>query len=310
MRIFAAALALWALPMLAEADELKIGLTAWPSAQVTGYIIGQVAAERLGVDPSYVERGSMGLLSGIARGEIDVYPELWSPNLDAAVARYADAITVSPRTVAAHQGICVTKATAEQTGIAALGDLARPEIAGQFDSDGDSKGEIWIGDHSWFSTNVERVRAKSLGYDKTMTLLEAPEELAMAAVDAAVATDKPLVFYCYEPHHLFQLHEVVLLDEAPHDPSRWHIVAPADDPNWLSVSGAETGWAESSLSIGYASALAERLPAAASLLAGIQFEAADLAAMSYAVEVEGKAPADVAKAWVAANADRIAGWLK
>jgi glycine betaine/proline transport system substrate-binding protein len=296
--------------MLAEADELKIGLTAWPSAQVTGYIIGQVAAERLGVDPSYVERGSMGLLSGIARGEIDVYPELWSPNLDAAVARYADAITVSPRRVAAHQGICVTKATAEQTGIAALGDLARPEIAGQFDSDGDSKGEIWIGDHSWFSTNVERVRAKSLGYDKTMTLLEAPEELAMAAVDAAVATDKPLVFYCYEPHHLFQLHEVVLLDEAPHDPSRWHIVAPADDPNWLSVSGAETGWAESSLSIGYASALAERLPAAASLLAGIQFEAADLAAMSYAVEVEGKAPADVAKAWVAANADRIAGWLK
>jgi len=309
MRLFAAALALWALPMVAEADELKIGLTAWPSAQVTGYIIGQVAAERLGVDPSYVERGSMGLLSGMARGEIDVYPELWSPNLDAAVARYADAITVSARTVAAHQGICVTKATAEQTGIAAVSDLAKPAMASQFDSDGDGKGEVWIGDHSWFSTNVERVRARSIGYDKTMTLLEAPEELAMAAVDAAVATDKPLVFYCYSPHHLFRLHEVVLLDEAPYDPSRWHIVAPADDPNWLTLSSAQTGWAASSLSIGYASALEERLPAVASLLGKIQFDPADLAAMSYAVEVERRSPVEAAKDWVAANAGRIAGWL-
>lgn len=310
MRILAAALAVWALPLVASADELKIGLTAWPSAQVTGYIIGQVASERLGVDPSYVERGSMGLLSGIARGEIDVYPELWSPNLDAAVARYPDAITVSRRTVAAHQGICVTRATTERTGIAAVSDLAKPEIAGQFDSDGDGKGEMWIGDRSWFSTNVERVRAQSSGYDTTMTLLEAPEELAMAAVDAAVATDNPIVFYCYSPHHLFELHEVVLLDEAPHDPSRWHIVAPADDPDWLPASRAETGWAESSLSVGYASALAERLPAVAGLLAGIQFDGADIAAMSYAVEVERKPPADVAKEWVAANADRIAGWLK
>jgi glycine betaine/proline transport system substrate-binding protein len=310
MRIVVAALAFGAFPMVAAADELVIGMTAWPSAQVTGYIIGQLAAERLGAQPSYVERGSMGLLSGISQGEIDVYPELWSPNLDEAVARYADKITVSGHKVAAHQGVCVTKATADRTGIKALADLDKPDIAGQFDSDGDGKGEMWIGDHSWFSTSVERIRARSLGYDKTMTLLEEPEEMAMAAVDAAVATDKPAVFYCYSPHHLFQLHDIVLLDEQPHDPAGWHIVARADDPNWLTASKAETGWADSSLSVGYATSLAERQPTVASLLGNIQFEAADIAAMSYAVEVEGKSPEAFAGEWIKANAERIAGWLK
>lgn len=310
MRILVAALAFGAFPVVAAADELVIGMTAWPSAQVTGYIIGQVASEHLGVTPTYVERGSMGLLSGISRGEIDVYPELWSPNLDAAVARFADKITVSPNKVGAHQGVCVTQSTAERTGIKALADLDKPDIASQFDSDGDGKGEMWIGDHSWFSTNVERVRARSLGYDKTMMLLEAPEELAMAAVDAAVATEKPIVFYCYSPHHLFELHEVVLLDEAPHDPANWHVVAPADDPNWLTASKAETGWADSSLSIGYATSLAERQPDVAALLGRIQFDNADIAAMSYAVEVEGKSPDAFAGEWLKANAERVAGWLK
>lgn len=310
MRILVAALAFGAFPMVAAADELVIGMTAWPSAQVTGYIIGQVASEQLGVQPTYVERGSMGLLSGISRGEIDVYPELWSPNLDAAVARFADKITVSTHKVGAHQGVCVTKSTAEATGIKALADLDKPDIAGQFDSDGDGKGEMWIGDGSWFSTNVEHVRARSLGYDKTMTLLEGPEELAMAAVDAAVATDKPVVFYCYSPHHLFQLHEVVLLDETPHDEASWHIVAPADDPGWLAASKAETAWADSSLSIGYATSLGERQPKVAALLGNIQFDGTDIAAMSYAVEVERKSPEEFASEWVKANAERIAGWLK
>lgn len=309
MRVLAP-LVLWTTPFVAVADELVIGLTAWPSAQVTGHIIGQVAEEQLGVDATYVERGSFGLLSGIALGEVDVYPELWSPNLDAAVARYADAITVSSQRVAAHQGVCVTRATAALTGVVAISDLARPEIASQFDSDGDGKGEMWIGDSSWFSTNIEQIRARSLGFDQTMTLLAFPEEQAMAAVDAAVATDNPIVFYCYSPHHLFQLHDVVMLEEVAHDAARWHIVAPADDPEWLAASRAETGWPQSSLSIGYASSLADRQPATAAMLDRIQFNGADLAAMSYAVEVERRQPDEVARQWVESNHDRISGWLK
>ena len=52
---------------------------------------------------------------------------------------------------------------------------------------------MWIGAPTWSSTSIEKVRAKSYGYAKTMTLLEMPEDVAMAAVDSAVATEQPIV---------------------------------------------------------------------------------------------------------------------
>ena len=56
----------------------------------------------------------------------------------------------------------------------------------------------------WASTNIEKIRAKSYGYDTTMDLLELDETLAMAEVDAAVAKDENIVFYCYTPNHMFR----------------------------------------------------------------------------------------------------------
>jgi len=294
----------------ALADDLVIGLTAWPSARVTGHIIGALARERTGENPVYLERGSIGLLTAISRGEVDVYPELWSPNLDDAVKRIGDSITVSQRSVAGHQGICATRSAVDQTGIKAVADLKDPAIAAAFDTNDDGKGEIWIGDGSWFSTNVERIRARSVGYDQTMQLLEAAEEVAMAAVDAASALDRPAVFYCYSPHHVFVLHDIVVLEEPTHDPAGWNIVAPADDQAWLEHSRAETAWDASSLSIGYATALSTEHPDVADLLSRIQFEPDDIAAMSYAVEVERKSPEDAASDWLVANRARVDGWFK
>jgi len=294
----------------AWAAELVVGLTAWPSAQVTGHIIGDLAAEKFGDTPVYLERGSVGLLTAIAKGEADIYPELWSPNLDAAVKRVGDSLTVSPRSVAGHQGICATSAAVKQTGIKSVADLARPEIAAAFDTDDDGKGELWIGDGSWFSSNVERVRARSIGYDQTMQLLEGAEEVAMAAVDAGSALDRPVVFYCYSPHHVFVLHDIVVLDEPPYDAARWSIVAPADDKDWLQHSRAETGWDKSSLAIGYATRLTSERPELAQMLGRIQFEPDDIAAMSYAVEVDGKTPEAAAAAWLADNRARVDGWFK
>lgn len=295
---------------VAAAQEIVVGITAWPSAKVSAYVIGQVLAERTGVTPVYVERGSVGLLTSIARGDIDVYPELWSPNLDAAVSRAGAAVTVSTRSVTGKQGICATRAAIDQTGIKAVSDLTNPDIAAAFDSDDDGRGELWIGDASWFSTQVERVRARSAGYDQTMQLLQAPEDMAMAAVDASVALAQPLVFYCYSPHHVFVLHDVVMLAEPAFDAAAWQLVAPAGDPDWLEHSRAETAWDVSSLSIAFATRLKTELPAVADILGRIQFEAEDIAGMSYALQVERKSPEAAAHEWLAEHRARIDGWFE
>jgi glycine betaine/proline transport system substrate-binding protein len=308
-----AAIALLAAPAGAVSKPLVIGVPAWPSAQVTAHIIADTVEAKLGVDAELRERGTMTILGDIGSGAVDVHPEIWLPNLAGAIQRIGvdeGKLRVSPQGVAASQNICVTKATAEMTGITSVPELADPEMAAKFDSDGDGAGEIWIGAPTWSSTEIEKVRARSYGYDKTMALQEISEEVAMAAVDVAAAMDKPIVFYCYRPHHIYQLHDIVTLDEPAHDPTTWTLVKRADDPQWLEKSQAGSAWDLSHFHIGYASSLASNMPKVASFLGRIAFTPEDATMMSYAVEVEGKTPQEAANEWMGANQSRVTEWLK
>lgn len=297
----------------ARAADVVIGMPAWPSAQVTAHVIADTIADRYGLEPELQERGTMTLLSAVGRGEVHVHPEVWLPNLERQVDRLSNedrVLTLNGEGVSATQNICATRATVAATGVKAVADLAKPEIAAKFDSDGDGKGEIWIGAPTWSSTEIERIRAHSYGYDQTMTLLEMPEDVAMAAVDAAASFGRPIVFYCYGPHHVFQLHDIVRLDEPSHDPARWTIVKRAESNDWLERSQADTAWGPSSFHVAFATSLNERHPDVASFLSAMALTADDVTAMSYAVQVEGKTADVVAREWIDANRDRIGEWTK
>ncbi|WP_236042326.1 glycine betaine ABC transporter substrate-binding protein [Roseibium aggregatum] len=315
MRIGAAAIGLTiaSFSCPAHAADVVIGVPAWPSAQVTAHIIADTLKDRLGIETELRERGTLTILSEVGRGNIQVHPEVWLPNLTDLVEKLAEqekVLRLSPHGVAATQNICATRETLDQTGIKAVADLAKPEMAAKFDSDGDGKGEIWIGAPTWSSTEIEKIRAHSYGYDRTMTLLEMPEDVAMAGVDAAVSLGRPIVFYCYGPHHVFQLHDVVMLEEPPYDPSRWTLVKRAEDSAWLEKSHADTAWDASEFHVAYAASLETERPDAASFLSAIELGPEDITAMSYAVVVEGRPVEDVAKDWIAQNEDRIGEWTK
>lgn len=285
----------------------------WPSGQAAANIIKAGLEKKLGLDVKVEEMGTLIAFTGLDSGAVDVHPEVWQPNLDTLVKKYSTelgTVHLSPLSVAASQGLCVTRKTYADYGIRDVSDLTDAKKSAVFDTDGDGKGEIWIGDRGWSSTDIERVRAKSYGYAKSMTLLEMPEEVGMSAVDAAVATDRPIVFYCYSPHHVFQLHDIVKLSEPPHDPAKWNVVLPGDDPLWLSKSDAPVAWDQSHFNIAYGTALAKRLPAVAKFLDSIDFTTDEVAAMSYALEVERQDPAQYAQQWVASHAERVDGWLK
>ncbi|GAB5506575.1 MAG: glycine betaine ABC transporter substrate-binding protein [Rhizobiaceae bacterium] len=295
----------------AAAAPVVIGVPTWPSANVTAQIIAQ-AAEQMDVEVELRPRGTMTLVADIAEGKADIHPELWFPNLEGAVERLNGdgRIVVSDHGVEAHQNVCVTKATAERIGINALSDLADPQIAVNFDSDRDGKGEIWIGAPTWSSTEIEHIRARSYGYFQTMSLLELPEEIAMAAVDVAASFGSPIVFYCYAPHHVFDLHELVVLEEPDYDAERWNLIKRADDPYWLQKSRAETAWDVSHFHVAYAKRLEEDEPEFARFLGNIAFEPADITAISYAFQVERKPAEQVAAEWISRNEDRLKEWMQ
>ncbi|MEM0907602.1 MAG: glycine betaine ABC transporter substrate-binding protein, partial [Pseudomonadota bacterium] len=290
-----------------------IGLPDWPSAQVTAHIIAEVIEEKLGEDARLMPVETTQIIGAIDRGEVDVHPEVWLPNSEAVVDEYQNVrgtLALSPLSVGASQHVCTTVETQEATGLQNLAQLAEPDIAAQFDTDHDGRGEIWIGARSWSSTRIERVRAKSYGYDQTMMLLTMPEDQALASVDAAVATGAPIVFYCYAPHFLFALHDIVTLAEPAHDPAAWTIVTADEDPAWLSLSKAPTAWQPARYHIGYAASLKEEAPSVAALLDRMQISGEDAEAMSYAVHVERRDPQEIAQTWVANNKTRIEEWVE
>ena len=202
----------------AQAADVVIGVPNWPSAAATASILKVVLEDNLGLEVELQNGTNPVIFEAMDTGSMHVHPEVWLPNQANLHAKYVEtkgSVRMSPNGVPSFQGMCVTKATAERTGITDISDLADPDMAKNFDTNGDGLGEVWVGASGWASTNIEKIRAKSYGYDETMELLEMDEALAMADLDAAVAKDADHVFYCYTPNHMFALYDLEILDEPP-----------------------------------------------------------------------------------------------
>src|SRR5262245_49332798 len=144
------------------AADLLVGMPNWPSGQAAANIIKYSIEEKLGLKVDVQEMGTMTIFAGLDTGEVDVHPEVWQPNFDSLVKKYVDekkTVRLSPKAVAATQGICTTRETADKIGIKDIMDLDDPKKSAALDTDGDGQGEMWIGAQTWASTSIERIRA-------------------------------------------------------------------------------------------------------------------------------------------------------
>lgn len=295
-----------------RAADVVIGVANWPSAIATAHLIKALVETKLGKTAEFKEATVPDLFAAADAGDVDILPEVWLPNYRTAVRTYVDkkhTVTLMPRGIPAEQGLCTTKEAAEKYGLTSIDDLKNKDKIAVLDTDEDGTGEMWIGAEGWNSSNIERIRAKSYGYDKTMTLIQADEPVAMAGLDVAASLGEPIVFYCYEPHHMFVLHDLVMLKEPPYDPTKWVIRTPEEDPNWLDDSTASTAWPVSFIHIAYRSGLETDSPELVKMLSNMDLEADIISDMTYALIVERKDPETFASEWIAANSDRVDRWL-
>ncbi len=312
-RTLTAGVALLMMVGSAQAADVVVGSPNWVSVQATAHLIKVVLEDNLGLEVEVQNGTNPVVFEAMDKGSMHVHPEVWLPNQQNLYETYVEgkgSVMRNPNGVTAFQGICVTKHTADTMGVSKITDLTDPAVASQFDSNGDGKGEIWIGATGWASTNVEKIRAKSYGYDQTLELSEMDETLALANLDAAVQQEKPFVFFCYTPHHMFALHELVVLEEPAHDPDKWVVFQPTDDPNWLENSSAGVAWKDANLHIHFAKALEESQPEAAAVLSKITLTTDQVSSFVYKVVVEKQSLADVAREFVDSNPDVIDGWLR
>ncbi|WP_171180526.1 glycine betaine ABC transporter substrate-binding protein [Ruegeria sp. HKCCD8929] len=297
----------------AWAADMVIGVPNWPSGQATAHVLKAALEDRLSLDVELRDSTNAAMFAAMDAGTMHVHPEVWLPSLDYLRREYVDGrktVKVKASGPKGTQGMCVTKGTAERTGITDLKELSNPEMARKFDADGDGNGDVWIGAEGWTSTLIEQIRARSYRYDRTMNLLIMDEGDALAALDTAEDQDKNVVFYCYAPHYMFEIHDLVMLNEPPHESSKWLILPPTEVPGWLEKSTAGVAWDTDDLHISYATALETAQPDAVAMLSKVSLETDTLSEWTYALAVENQDPSAFAAKWIEDNVTTVDSWFQ
>ena len=294
------------------AADVVIGVPNWPSVNATAHVLKVAIEQNLGLEVELQNGSNPIVFEAMDKGSMDAHPEVWLPNqsnLHKTYVKDKGTVVQNMNGVEAFQGMCVPQGFADEHGIESIDDLTNPDIAALFDTDGDGKGEIWIGAPGWASTNVEKIRAKSYGYDQTFELEESDETLAYADLDNAIKGNKPWVGFCYTPHYVFVLHELQILSEPEYQEAGWNVIQPTDDPAWLEKSSAGMAWDSAYLHLHYSKALEEKHPEVATMFRNMKLDTDTVSAMTYALVVDKTDPVEYAETWVAENEDQVLGWM-
>ncbi|MBU8907403.1 glycine betaine ABC transporter substrate-binding protein [Desertibacillus haloalkaliphilus] len=187
---------------VAESDNptITLGQVPYQQAWVPLAIIENVANE-LGY-PTERTEGDVGVMFlGLSRGDIDVYADIWLPNLHSTYAdRYEDTIDLIGTL---YEDAPVGWAVPTYVDIDSIEDLSgNEELFG---------GEvIGIEPGAGMMPTSEEVLEE---YDLDLNLISGSTEAMLAAVLRATNNEEPVVFLAWRPHTMFQLFDIKMLDD-------------------------------------------------------------------------------------------------
>ena len=305
----AIAVSAMSLPAIA-AEEVKIGVPSWTGAQAIAHVLGEIVTSRIGGSVEYVPGNNATIFQAMdqGKGDIDVHPDVWLPNQESFTKKYVDGagtVTLSSNPYEGNQGFCVSKDFGKANNITDIADLGRPEVAALMDSDGNGKGEMWIGAPGWASANVNEVKVRDYGLLDFVEPIRAEESVKTARIKDSIAKGEGYAFYCYKPHAVWFMFDVEMLTEPKYDPANYVMVQPSDDADWYNKSKVATKDALKRVQIAWSNSLADRSPAIAEFFGNFALTADDVSGLAFEISANGKDPAAVAKDWVSANSARV-----
>lgn len=301
-------------PWVSRSAALVIGVPRWDSAEVISYVLKAILETRLGISV-HLRRGSMDeIFASMAAGDgrFDVFPDLWTPNYDTVLEPYQGArrtISVNTEPYVAIQGLCVPGYVQDQHGVSRIEDLKKPEVVKLFDKDGNGRGEIWIGQDDWQSTNIERVKARDYGYAPHYDLVTGDEGDMVGRLEKAFETKEPVAFYCYGPHAITARYDLAILQEPPRRPGCYNVKRPAEDANWFENSRAFCRGPVPRAYVAYSRSLEARAPEAARLLSNIHFRESMINDWIRQIRFEKRDPRELALSWVVGHPATVTAWM-
>ena len=301
--------------MSSFADErINIGVPSWTGAQAIAHLLQAVVIERIGGEANLVPGNNATIFQAMdqGKGDIDVHPDVWLPNQESFTKKYVDGagtVVLNQNPYEGNQGFCVTQDFAKANSITDIADLGRPDVAAKMDSDGNSKGEMWIGAPGWASANVNEVKVRDYNLLPFIEPIRAEESVKTARVKGSIAKGEGYAFYCYKPHAIWYMFDVTMLSEPKYDPAQYKMVQPSDSPDWYKQSTVRTKDALKNVQIAFSKSLRRRSPAIYEFLERFSLTANDVSGFAFEVSGKGRESAQVVREWMKANSSRVDGWL-
>jgi len=287
------------LPFFSDESDIVIASFAWDASKVIAEVIRQTISDRLGYSAAVQEANLNDVFAAMAdpNGRIDVHPDFWLQNQPENLIRYVrneGSVSLNAQSYEGTQGIYVAAPFAE--GVTQISDLASAAVSAQYDTNGNGRGEIWIGAGDWLSTAIVRQHLERFGLDQFWDFEVYGESIFRAKLASFQARGESLVFYGYEPDWVHAIYDTIELDS----------VCPGDEPN----GGGDCELASVDVHVAYSAALEDDMPSVSQLLSRIRFRAQDLNAWLSATAQSGEAPEAVAAQWIAEHETIVQGWLE
>ncbi len=309
----AVSLSLFAAPSFA-AEKVNIGVPSWTGAQAIANLLAAVVEMRIGGEAELVPGNNATIFQAMdqGKGDIDVHPDVWLPNQESFTKKYVDGagtVTLSSNPYIGNQGFCVSKQFGEANTITDIADLGRPDVAALMDSDGNGRGEMWIGAPGWASANVNEVKVRDYGLLDFIEPIRAEESVKTARVKDSIAKGEGYAFYCYEPHAIWYMFDVMMLSEPAYDPAKYVMLQPSDSADWYQESMVASKDAPKNVQIAWSNSLADRSPAIVEFFGRFGLNADDVSSFAFEISGKGRDAGEVAREWVTNNPDRVDAWL-
>ncbi len=300
-------------PALA-AERVAIGVPSWTGAQAIAHLLAAVVEERIGGEAELVPGNNATIFQAMdqGKGDIDVHPDVWLPNQESFTKKYVDGagtVVLSKNPYEGNQGYCVPEKFGKENNITDIADLGRPDVAMKMDSDGDGKGEMWIGAPGWASANVNEVKVRDYNLLEFIEPVRAEESVKTARIKDAIAKNEGYAFYCYKPHAVWYMFPVYMLSEPKYDPAKYKMKQPSDSPDWYKESYVASKDALKDVQIAWSKSLEQRSPAIAEFFQRFSVTADDVSSFAYEISGKGRDAGEVAREWIAKNPERVDAWL-
>lgn len=288
-----------------EKPVIKLAENPWTGSSVNVYVAKQLLEEKLGYTVEVVTIDENAQWPAVAKGDISAILEIWpsgethQKGLKQYVEGDKTVVHLGELGVVGKISWYVPKYVVDaHPELATWEGFKNPELAKLFATaeTGDA-GQFLAGDPSWVQYDEEIIQ--NLGLNLKV-VRAGSEQAVLAALDSAYSRKEPILFYLWTPHSVHNKYELVPV-KLPEYTDECYAEANAgkkacDYPKDVLFKVANAK-------------LKETAPDAFQFLANMKLSDADQISMIADVELNGKTPAEAARAWIEKNEAVWSQWL-